>query len=156
MDDKSTVETEMMLRSAPPDPHPVQARFRYDPADPYAVSVTFHTEPDAETIIWTFARELLATPDGASTALAEPLPPGVRSLSITSATDLPLMPDGWRLPVDRNACPQRVAHPYLPLRSVFRNEVNRFLDERPALPCPVWRDWGAVVSMAFTLPPHGR
>lgn len=61
MADKSTVETEMMLRSAPPDPHPAPARFRYDPADPYAVQATFHTEAEPHTATWTFARELLAT-----------------------------------------------------------------------------------------------
>ncbi|MBB1245743.1 hypothetical protein GL263_19590 [Streptomyces durbertensis] len=116
---------------------------------PLAAHVDFVFEPDAPA-----ARELLATPDGASTALAEPLPPGVRSLSVTSATDLPLMPDGWRLPVDRNVCPQRVAHPYLPIRPVFYHEVNRFLADEPPLRCPAWRDWGATLSRPFTLPPH--
>ena len=61
-DTKSTiVEAEITLRSAPPDPLPVQARFRYDPADPYAVQATFHTEPEPQTVTSTFARELLAT-----------------------------------------------------------------------------------------------
>lgn len=60
-DTKSTVEAEMMLRSAAPDPLPVHARFRYDPADPYAVQATFHTEAEPQTVTWTFARELLAT-----------------------------------------------------------------------------------------------
>ncbi|WP_228453537.1 hypothetical protein, partial [Streptomyces alkaliterrae] len=116
---------------------------------PLAARVDFVFEPDSPG-----ARELLATPDGASAVLAEPLPPEVRSFSVTSATDLPLMPDGWRLPVDRNVCPQRVAHPYLPIRPVFYREVNRFLTERPPLDCPVWRDWGAMLSRPFTLPPH--
>lgn len=116
---------------------------------PLAELVDFTFRPDAPA-----ARELLATPYGAEAALARPLPPDVRALGVTSATDLPLMPDGWRLPVERNACPQRVAHTYLPIRAPFVNELNRFLDHRPPLPCPPWRDWGAPLTRPFTLPPH--
>lgn len=61
MSNNTVVEVEMVLRLAAPEHEVVPARFRYDQADPYAVSVTFHTEPDAETATWTFARELLAT-----------------------------------------------------------------------------------------------
>ncbi|MDB1087198.1 hypothetical protein PJ985_06395 [Streptomyces sp. ACA25] len=116
---------------------------------PLADLVDFDFDPDAP-----LAQEILATPDAASSIIAEPLPDDVRSLSMTSATDLPLMPDGWHLPVDRNACPMRVAHPYLPIRAVFHQEVNRFLDGRPALDCPAWRDWGAPVSRPFGTPPQ--
>ncbi|WP_409331568.1 hypothetical protein [Trujillonella humicola] len=109
--------------------------------------VDFHFRPDAPA-----SRELLATPGAASRIMDRPLPPGVRSLSITSATDLPLMPGGWRLAVDRNACPARASHPLLPQQPVFYQEVNRFLDERPALRCPPWRDWGAALSIPFGPP----
>lgn len=61
MSNTTIVQVEMALRLAAREPVAVPARFRYDPADPYAVSATFHTEPGAEPITWTFARELLAT-----------------------------------------------------------------------------------------------
>ncbi|SFB87282.1 hypothetical protein [Streptomyces aidingensis] len=99
------------------------------------------------------ARQLLADAGASSRIISRPLPPGVRTLSVTSATDLPLMPDGWRLPVDRNVCPQRVAHPYLPIRPAFYHEVNRFLAGRPPLPCPPWRDWGAYLARPWGVPP---
>ncbi|UGY94774.1 hypothetical protein [Streptomyces gobiensis] len=116
---------------------------------PLADLVDFHFDPDAPA-----ALELLGTPGTASSILAEPLPERVRSFSATSATDLPLMPGGWRLPVERNACPLRVPHPYLPIRPGFYNEVNRFLDGRPGLPCPAWRDWGAPLARPFGIPSH--
>ncbi|WP_344260001.1 hypothetical protein, partial [Streptomyces sodiiphilus] len=116
---------------------------------PLADLVDFDFDPDAPA-----ARELLATPDSAASILSLPLPQEVRSFSVTSATDLPLMPGGWRLPVDRNVCPMRVPHPYLPIRPGFYQEVNRFLDDRPPLPCPAWRDWGATLSRPFGTPPH--
>jgi hypothetical protein len=115
---------------------------------PLAERADFHFQPDAPA-----ARELLATPNAASEIFALPLPAGVRALSLTSATDLPLMPGGWRLPVERNACPVREAHPYLPETPAFYQEVNRFLDRRPPLPCPPWRDWGAPLARPFGVPP---
>jgi Streptomyces sporulation and cell division protein, SsgA len=45
------------------DTLPVDAELSFDPADPYAVTATFHAEPetaDAPSVVWTFARELLA------------------------------------------------------------------------------------------------
>ncbi|WP_207958323.1 hypothetical protein [Streptomyces sp. YIM 98790] len=115
---------------------------------PLADLLDFQFDPDAPA-----ARELLADVGASSRIIARPLPERVRSLSVTSATDLPLMPGGWRLPVDRNACPQRVAHPYLPIRPAYYNEVNRFMDGRPALPCPLWRDWGAHLARPWGVPP---
>lgn len=115
---------------------------------PLAEEADFHFQPDAPA-----ARELLATPNTASEVFGRPLPERVRTLSLTSATDLPLMPSGWRLPVDRNACPVREAHPYLPETPAFYHEVNRFLDGQPPLPCPPWRDWGAPMARPFGVPP---
>ncbi|WFE29161.1 hypothetical protein O7623_08230 [Solwaraspora sp. WMMD791] len=112
--------------------------------------VDFHFEPDSPA-----ARELLAPANGGAAVLTEPLPSRVRSLALTSTTDLPLMPHGWRLPVNRNACPIREAHPYLPDTPAFYHEVNRFLDEEPALPCPPWRTWGRPMALPFGVPPTG-
>jgi hypothetical protein len=112
--------------------------------------VDFHFEPDSPA-----ARELLAPANGGAAVLAEPLPAQVRSVAITSTTDLPLMPDGWRLPVNRNVCPVREAHPYLPDTPAFYHEVNRFLDEEPGLPCPPWRSWGRPMALPFGVPPMG-
>jgi|GEM_PF-1534705 len=110
--------------------------------------VDFHFEPDAPA-----ARELLAPANGGATVLTDPLPPPVRAVAVTSATDLPLMPDGWRLPVARNVCPVREAHPFLPDTPAFYHEVNRFLDDEPPLPCPPWRDWGRPMALPFGVPP---
>jgi hypothetical protein len=115
---------------------------------PLAEAGDFHFDPEAPA-----ARELLATPNAASEVFGRPLPERVRTVSITSATDLPLMPGGWRLPVERNACPVREAHPYLPETPALYHEVNRFLDRAPPLPCPRWRDWGAPAARPFGVPP---
>jgi len=108
----------------------------------------FNFRPDSPA-----ARELLATPDAAAEIFGQPLPDGVRALSLTSAADLPLMPYGWRLPVERNACPARVAHPDLPNRPAFYDETIRFLAGEPGRGCPPWRDWGAVVTRALVPAP---
>jgi hypothetical protein len=111
---------------------------------PLADVVDFNFRPDSPA-----ARELLATRDAAAEIFGQPLPDGVRALSLTSAADLPLMPYGWRLPVERNACPARVAHPELPIRPAFYDETIRFLAGEPGRGCPPWRDWGAVVTRAL-------
>jgi hypothetical protein len=115
---------------------------------PLADLVDFEFAPDSPG-----ALELLARANGGGAVFQRSLPDEVRTLSVTSATDLPLMPEGWRLPVDRNACPLREAHPYLPITHAFYHEVNRFLDGAPPPPCPVWRDWGVPMSRPFGVPP---
>jgi hypothetical protein len=115
---------------------------------PLTDAVDFNFRPDAPA-----ARELLATPSGAADVFEQALPDGVRAMSLTSSTDLPLMPAGWRLPVERNACPAREAHPYLPLRPAFYDETIRFLAGEPGRECPPWRDWGAVLTRALGPPP---
>ncbi|MPY97291.1 MAG: hypothetical protein GEU97_04725 [Actinophytocola sp.] len=110
--------------------------------------VDFRFDPDAPAV-----RETLADAVAIERIFATPLPPNVRAISVTSATDLPLMPHGWRLPVERNACPVREAHPYLPTSDALYREVNRFLDRRPPPPCPAWRTWGAAMSWPFGVPP---
>jgi hypothetical protein len=109
--------------------------FDYDPDDPASI-------------------ETLGDASAPTAIIGRPLPAGVRSIAITSATDLPLMPSGWRLAVDHNACPVREAHPYLPDAPATVDEANRFLDGRPPPPCPVWRDWGAAVTRGFAAPPE--
>ena len=117
-------------------------------AAPATDIVFFHFDPDTPA-----ARQLLGTAGSAQAILGEPLPGDVRVLSITSAADLPLMPHGWRLDVARNGCPVRAEHSSLPTSAAFDDEVIRFLDRRDPPPCPMWRDWGAVVMQAFGVPP---
>jgi hypothetical protein len=109
--------------------------------------VDFHFRPDAPA-----ARELLADANSAAEIFRQPLPSDVRALAVTAAADLPLMPDGWRLPVDRNACPLRAPHPYLPVQPAFYDEAIRFLAGEPARTCPPWRDWGAPLTRALGPP----
>jgi hypothetical protein len=115
---------------------------------PLTDAMDFNFRPDAPAI-----RELLATAGGATGVFEQPLPDGVRAMSLTAVTDLPLMPSGWRLPVGRNACPARESHPLLPLRPVFYDETIRFLAGEPGRECPPWRDWGAVLTRALAPPP---
>ena len=110
----------------------------------------FNFRPDSPA-----ARELLATPNAARELFGQPLPPEVRTLSMTAVSDLPLMPGGWRLDVERNGCPQQVPHPLLPVRAPFYDETIRFLAGQPPRPCPPWQDWGAVAARPFGVPPRG-
>ncbi|GGM78939.1 hypothetical protein GCM10012275_56970 [Longimycelium tulufanense] len=104
-------------------------------------------EPDAPA-----TRATLGDPGTPPAIFARPLPPGVRAIALHAAADLPLQPSGWRLPVEHNACPLRVAHTELPKSDAIREEVNRFLDGRPPPPCPPWRDWGAAMTRGFSVP----
>lgn len=61
------------------------------------------------------------------------------------------MPSGWRLPVDRNACPVRTPHALLPT-AAYCEEANRFLNGGPAPPCPFLRTWGGPPAVPFTAP----
>ena len=58
-----TLSTGMQLRLIVPGatPLPVRADLSYDAHDPYALTVSFHTGagPTADTVQWTFARQLL-------------------------------------------------------------------------------------------------
>lgn len=116
-------------------------------AAPATDLVRFHFDPETPA-----ARDLLGTAGAAESVLARPLPGAVRALSLPSATDLPLMPDGRELDVERNECPARVAHPYLPKSAAFEDAAIRFLNGRPPPPCPPWRDWGAVLVRPFGVP----
>ncbi|MDV6013397.1 hypothetical protein [Haloechinothrix sp. LS1_15] len=115
---------------------------------PLTEPVDFNFDPDAPAV-----RQMLADPRGVEEIFEQSLPEDVGAISLTSTTDLPLMPSGWRLPVDRNACPIREAHPYLPTSEALYREVNRYLDGEPPPPCPSWRDWGAPASAPFGPPP---
>ncbi|MDO2381561.1 hypothetical protein Q2298_24715, partial [Rhodococcus electrodiphilus] len=69
-------------------------------AAPATDLVRFHFDPETPA-----ARDLLGTAGAAESVLARPLPGAVRASSLPSATDLPLMPDGRELDVERNECP---------------------------------------------------
>ncbi len=98
------------------------------------------------------ARELLGTAGAGGAILARPVPDGVRTMAVTSTTDLPLTPSAWRLNVDRNACPVRANHSALPTAPGFARQVGRFLDGAGAPRCPRWRAWGAPMIEPFGVP----
>ncbi|HLR97321.1 MAG TPA: hypothetical protein VK053_22560 [Jiangellaceae bacterium] len=90
------------------------------------------------------ANELFGSGNRVGQILSQELPHDVRSLSVTAVTDLPLMPDGRRLDVERNACPLRVAHTNMPSSAAFYAETAAFLNQEPGPSCPPWRGWGAI------------
>ncbi len=112
------------------------------------------------------SRELLAGADVRSAVFDDPLPDGVRALSIPASTDLAVMPEGWRLEGAVDVCPIREAHPYLPITPHVHRAVDRFLDgemlrDPPAagdgqLGCPPWSELYRVASQPFGGPPSGR
>lgn len=117
---------------------------------PAASARGFPLNPDAPAF-----RSMLGDRDGPARVLNEPLPEGVRALSVIAAGDLPLLPSGWRLPFANDACPALVEHADLPDSSVMAREVNRFLDGAPEERCPAWRTWGAPLGRPFGVPPSG-
>lgn len=108
----------------------------------------FNFEPDAPAF-----RSMLGDRHGPERIMSLPLPEKVRVISIPSTGDLPVLPSGWELPVDRNACPVREPHTSLPASEALLREVNRFLDGEPPPPCPPWRSWGVPMSRPFGVPP---
>ena len=95
------------------------------------------------------SQDLQGVPNRSRDILAEPLPDGVRVLSVMTAMDLPLMSEGWELDVERNACPLPVDHSDMPVTNEFTEEVIRFLDGQPRPECPVWRGWGSMLVLPF-------
>lgn len=116
---------------------------------PVATRFGFFLDLDAPAF-----RQMLGDADGPERIMSEPLPEDVRAMSVPAATDLPLMPSGWRLAADYNACPVWVSHPYLPESGRTLREVNRFLDGKAPLPCVPWARWVATASRPFGPPPE--
>jgi hypothetical protein len=99
------------------------------------------------------AREILATPDAAGEIFGQALPEDVAALAVTSVTDLPLMPDGWRIDGAIDACPLREAHPYLPITPAFYPVVDAFLAGTAADGCPPWSELYRLVARPLGVPP---
>ncbi|AOW95055.1 hypothetical protein BFN03_15215 [Rhodococcus sp. WMMA185] len=114
-------------------------------AVPVANLVSFEFDPDAPV-----SRQLLGTVGIVRAILDRPLPPQVRVLDVSSTADLPLMPNGERLPGAE--CPVRAPHSQLPRSPGFYDAVIRFLNHRDPPPCPPWREMGAVLTRAFGVP----
>ncbi|WP_152514382.1 hypothetical protein [Nocardiopsis valliformis] len=114
---------------------------------PLAGEVDFTFDADAPA-----AYELLGTTDTPAEIFSLPLPEETRALSVTSSSDLPLKPSGWRMAVDRNTCPMRTPHAYLPTTPAYYEEVNRFLDGEPQPDCPVVFDWAAPLTVPLSTP----
>ncbi|HEU4914410.1 MAG TPA: SsgA family sporulation/cell division regulator [Candidatus Saccharimonadales bacterium] len=56
------VETNFRLIASNGTAYPVSVNLHYDMKDPYAIHILFRTDnPDEESVIWTFAREILAS-----------------------------------------------------------------------------------------------
>ena len=114
---------------------------------PLAETVDFHFDPNTPG-----AYQLHGAPETAAGIYAEPLPGDTRALSVTSSSDLPLMPSGWRFGADRDACPVRAPHPFLPTTPAYLEEVGAFLEGEPQPHCPAHRDWGKPVIVPFNIP----
>ncbi|GAA1105434.1 hypothetical protein GCM10009642_50100 [Nocardiopsis metallicus] len=114
---------------------------------PLAQAVDFNFDADAPA-----GYELLGTTSTPADIYSMPLPDGVRSLNVPSSSDLPLKPSGWRMGVDRDLCPLRTPHAYLPTTPAYYEEANRFLDGEPPRDCPVVFDWAAPLTVPFSTP----
>jgi hypothetical protein len=105
-------------------------------------------EPDSP-----LGREWLASPNAVERTLREPLPADLRALSIASAFDLPLMPDGHEIPGATDACPVAVIHPNLPYSAELHDAVARFAAGSEPRPCPFWRTRVGAWFRHFAVPP---
>lgn len=117
---------------------------------PVAAFFDYEPHPDAPQ-----ARELQADPNASRAIYSQPLPEEVRTLSVTVTRDLALMPGGWRLDVDHNACPVQASHAELPLTSEYTEELIRFLDGQPGLECSALRGWYSTLALPFAAAPGG-
>jgi hypothetical protein len=105
-------------------------------------------EPDSP-----LGREWLASPGAVRDALSEPLPDGVRALSVSSTFDLPLKPGGHRIDGATDACPVAVIHPNLPYAPEVGRAVGSFVDGASLDRCPAWREVLGRVWLGFTVAP---
>lgn len=100
---------------------------------------------------------MLGEPDGPAQIMQAPLADHIRSLSVVAATDLTLMPKGWRLEADVNACPVWNSHPTLPNSPAVAHEINRFLDGGEEESCrPVVASMLASASRPLGVPRHDQ
>ncbi|MEW6155573.1 MAG: hypothetical protein AB1673_16545 [Actinomycetota bacterium] len=98
-------------------------------------------------------REWLGHPNAVEQALAQPLPPDLRALSVASVFDLPMVSD-HRIDGATNACPVPVVHPNLPYAAELQDVVMAFLDGEPLPPCPSWRTLIGPLFRHFATPPN--
>ncbi|HVM26606.1 MAG TPA: hypothetical protein VM433_02925 [Mycobacteriales bacterium] len=97
--------------------------------------------------------EWLARPERVREVLSQPLPEGMRAISVTSAFDVPLMRGTHRLEHAVDACPVPVPHPNLPYSAELHDAVQRFLDDEPLPPCAWWRSSLGPLLRHFAVPP---
>ncbi len=104
-------------------------------------------------------QRVLGDPEGPAQIMRSrsPLPDHVRGLSIVAATDLVLLPSGWTIGAEVNACPVWNSHPTLPNSPAVAREINRFLDGEHARECtPVAANLLAAVSRPLGVPRHDQ
>jgi hypothetical protein len=99
------------------------------------------------------ARDLLGTSRAIDGLLRDAFPARVRVATVTSAFDLPVMPDGWELSGAANLCPVPVHHGSLPHAAQVHDQVRTFLGGRADSGCPWWRRWSTEAFTAFGAPP---
>jgi hypothetical protein len=97
--------------------------------------------------------EWLGHPHRIRATLAQPLPEAMPALSVPSAFDLPLMPEGPEVEGAVDACPVPVIHPNLPYASEFHDAVERFVDGQEQGTCPFWRTAIGPIFRPFSVPP---
>ncbi len=119
--------------------------------EPAGTLIDYEPSPDAPQ-----AQELQAVPNASREIFSRPLPEKVRVLSVMAVRDLAIMPGGWRLDVERNACPVPSEHSDLPVTNEYTEELIRFLDGQPGPECPVWLSGGATLAVPFGPAPGGR
>ncbi len=117
-------------------------------AAPLGERANFEFDPDAPA-----AHQLQGTPNSSREILQQELPAQTRVLSVMTAGDLPLLPGGWRMDVERNACPVREAHTLLPVSDEYAEEFIRFLENQPERKCSRWPETGAILALPFGAPP---
>lgn len=112
--------------------------------EPAGYLIDYEPSPDAPQ-----ARELQATPNASREIFSRPLPEEVQTLSVMAARDLAIMPGGWRLDVERNACPVPSEHSDLPVTNEYTEEFIRFLDGQSGPECSAWLSGSATLAVPF-------
>ena len=118
--------------------------------EPAGTLIDYEPSPDAPQ-----AQELQAVPNASREIFSRPLPEEVRVLSVMAVRDLAIMPGGWRLDVERNACPVLSEHSDLPVTNEYTEELIRFLDGQPGPECSVWLSGIATLAVPFGPAPGG-
>jgi hypothetical protein len=109
-------------------------------------TAAFHPQAD-------MAVEYLADPRAIDDVMQSPPGGQVRSLSVKSVFDLPLMTDP-EIPFAENLCPVPAIHPDMPYSPDMLERIDAFLDGREEPRCPTWRSAYGPLSRTFMPAPR--